>query len=143
MTPYVTQFIEPYELAQFEEICRVIRELPDLDLGLKKDGSRILLSCHILARAIATVFDLKYVDGFFNPHYQHSWVLNERGNLIDVYPVAMIGGPIMYPHQDLDHNCPSHRLYKKGGLRLKTRNRAFCQALEIVTKEVRRLHDEH
>jgi len=142
MTPYVTQFIEPYELAQFEEICRVVRELPDLELGFNKDGSRILLSCHILSRAVAMVFELKYVDGFFKPHYQHSWVLNERGNLIDVYPVAMVGGPIMYPHQTLDHNCPSHRLYEKDRLRLKTRNRAFCRALGIVTQEIRRLHGQ-
>jgi hypothetical protein len=140
MIPYVAQFLDKGDLATYEEICRVVKLLPEIDLGVDETGRKILLSCHLLARAIAKVFGLKYVDGFFIPAYMHTWILNEAGNLIDVYPVGMLGGPIMYSHEALNYNCPSHRLYRKKRLNLKTRRSSFRRALTAVTREIRKLH---
>lgn len=56
----------------------------------------MVLSCHILVRAAAKVYNLKYQDGFFPAiGFEHSWLLTPTGNVIDVYPVGIVGGPIM------------------------------------------------
>lgn len=70
--------------------------MSDPELGLDENGREILLSCHILARAVGKVFPVTVRDGHFAGSFQHSWLETEHGNVVDVYPVAMIGGPIMY-----------------------------------------------
>src|SRR3989344_9680872 len=95
MTPYVKQFIPDKEIVIFENIrCSVLR-MPDIDLGKDEEDKLIILSCHMLARAVARVFSLQCVDGYFYPRYDHSWLITLQKNIIDVYPVAMVGGPTM------------------------------------------------
>lgn len=61
--------------------------MKDPDLGHDEDGMPITLSCHMLARAVASVFDLRVCDGYFGPEsYDHSWVLTPQGQIIDTYP---------------------------------------------------------
>lgn len=95
MTPYVVNLIRQEDISLFNRISDTIRKLPDLDLGVDEAGKNITLSCHMLARATAKVFSLCCVDGHFYPHYQHSWVVTENENVIDVYPVGILGGPIL------------------------------------------------
>ncbi len=95
MTPYSMKYIQEEDLAIFKRIRNAVLKLPDINLGLNKEGDKILLSCHILARAVARVFLLKYVDGFFIPNFCHSWILSPSGHVIDVYPVGILGGPIL------------------------------------------------
>lgn len=68
----------------------------------------IVLSCHILGRALAKVFSLQYRDGYFYPNYCHTWLLTPTGHIIDPYPVAILGGPILIDGLNFS---PSHRLY--------------------------------
>jgi len=95
MTPYARRFVSDEEFELFLKIRELVTKLPDLDLGLDHSGHKIDLSCHMLVRAVATIFSLEFVVGYFTVGYQHSWVLTPNGNVIDVYPVATLGGPIL------------------------------------------------
>jgi hypothetical protein len=56
------------------------------------------ISCHVLARAVQQCFDgLKVVDGYIRGpvRYNHTWLTTESKNIIDVYPVAIVGGPLL------------------------------------------------
>ena len=100
MIPYAMKYVSEKDVYVFEKIRSVVLRLPDLDLGVDEKGNEIILSCHILARSVAKVFSLEYVDGYFIPNFSHSWVLSHSGHLIDVYPVAMLGGPILMVEDD-------------------------------------------
>jgi len=108
--PYVLKFIPNEDIGLFEKIKNAINSLPDLDLGKDEDGLPVILSCHILCRAIANVFDLKCVDGYFHSNVQHSWVLTTNKNIIDVYPVGIFGGPILVHGESF---CLSSWLYRQ------------------------------
>lgn len=95
MIPYVTKDLPLEDIKIFKKIKRVVEQLPDLDYGVNEKGEKILLSCHILARALAKIFLLKYVDGYFYPTCEHTWLITKDKNVIDVYPVAILGGPII------------------------------------------------
>lgn len=110
MRPYVSKFIPQENLELFEKIKMAVTAMPDIDLGKDEEGEEIILSCHILARAIAKLFSLKFVDGYFHPNYNHSWLLTPTGNLIDVYPIAVLGGPILISGA---FSSPARWLYKK------------------------------
>jgi hypothetical protein len=107
MTPYVSSRINASEQALFDLVCMAISQLSDIDLGAKPSGEKICLSCHILARATAHVFELEYVDGHFYGCFNHSWLLTTSGHIIDVYPVGALGGPILWDE------LVGKRLYKK------------------------------
>jgi len=115
MTPCAMKYIPEEDIIVFEKIKNVISKLPDIDLGINEEGEKIVLSCHILARAVAKVFSLRCVDGYFLPNFCHSWVLSPNGHLIDIYPVGVIGGPIMMVKGDnpLLINSPARWHYKK------------------------------
>ena len=95
MTPYAVKFIPSDDIELFEKIKKAINFLPDLDLGRDVKGLPIILSCHMLARAVAEVFSLRCVDGYYYLSYQHSWVLTQNNKIIDVHPIAILGGPIL------------------------------------------------
>src|SRR3989344_4689806 len=98
MTPYIQQFVAENELRTFEEVRLIVNRLPNIDLsdiGEDEHGDTLIISCHMLARAISTFFSLKVRDGKFMSGYQHSWLETASGHIIDVYPVATLGGPIL------------------------------------------------
>jgi len=91
---YAECLIPKNEQKLFWEIRKSIMSLPDvLDLGDNEAGEKTELSCHILSRAVAILFGLKYVDGKHLDLVEHSWVETSSGNIIDVYPVGALGGP--------------------------------------------------
>ena len=95
MTPYVSRFVSEDNLKLFYAIKKVINDLPDVDLGSDNSGKSIVLSCHMLARAVAKVWNLQYEDGLFSG-FSHSWVKTpDEKFVIDCYPVGIIGGPIL------------------------------------------------
>jgi len=110
MKPYVLRYLPKEEIGLFEKIEKTIVSMPDIDLGKDEDGEEIILSCHILARAVAKIFSLKFVDGYFHPDHPHSWLLAPNGNIIDVYPVLVLGGPLFIYSS---HSSPMRWLYKK------------------------------
>ena len=66
-------------------------------------------SCFLLARGISFSYDLDYRDGWFNISQEHSWIVTPHNNIIDLYPMGIVGGPIL-----LDIQSPWCLLYKEG-----------------------------
>jgi hypothetical protein len=115
MTPYATQFFPQETLDLFASIKEGVEKLPDVDLGTHpRRGDPILLSCHMIVRAVRRVFrrGLKVADGHFHPAPDHSWLITPCGNIIDVYPVGIIGGPILVESKQVPWS-PGNVLYKK------------------------------
>jgi hypothetical protein len=107
MTPYVSKFINDHDLEIFLKIKEVIEKLPDIRFGNTEDD---IVSCHMLARALKLFFPVKVYDGYFCGNYRHSWLRTRNGCIIDVYPVAVMSGPILM--DDSSFYCPSRKLYK-------------------------------
>src|SRR3989338_4255489 len=80
------------DIVLFEKIGEAVRALPDVNLGVGADEKKIVLSCHILARALAQVFSLEFKDGYFYQNFDHSWLITPHDNIIDAYPVGMLVG---------------------------------------------------
>jgi len=95
MTPHALSRLHKEDVKLFLKVRDAINHLPNIDLGVDGDKKKIVLSCHILARAVAIVFDLELVSGYLYPDYEHSWVTTPNGNIIDVYPVGVFGGPFL------------------------------------------------
>ena len=83
------------------EIGIWLKALPDQEIDCHGTG---LWTCHGLARAVKKHFMLKewrVCDGFFaRAGCEHSWLirrqtLKEPVLVLDVYPIASIGGPLM------------------------------------------------
>lgn len=129
MTPYARKFFTGEEVAIFNKIKESVDLLPDIDLGKDEQGRQIILSCHVLARAIAKAFYLKVVDGYYLEIYQHSWCVTPQGNIIDVYPIATLGGPILLDGGDF---TPASKLYKKKD------SRTFSQKVRFTDSSFRR-----
>lgn len=53
------------------------------------------LSCHVLCMAVGELFGLEIEHGYYMPNCEHSWCVDRRGNIIDIYPWGTIGGPIL------------------------------------------------
>lgn len=110
MIPHVEQYIPVSDLELFAQIRQVVVDMIDPDLGIDEDGETIVMSCHMLARALAKIFPVSVRDGYFAGGYEHSWLETAERNLIDPYPVAVIGGPIMF---DGNIASPSRQIYRK------------------------------
>ncbi|MBX4189006.1 hypothetical protein KW785_00210 [Candidatus Parcubacteria bacterium] len=96
MITYAETQIAPEDLVLFRSIRHTVNHLPQLDLGATKDGNDVEMSCHLLAEAVARVWNLEVAHGVFLKGYNHSWTVTSNKNVIDVYPVASVGGPIIY-----------------------------------------------
>jgi hypothetical protein len=111
MKPYAYWGIPKEDLELFNKIKRIVQKIPEVDLGVDEEGKKILVSCHILARALANVFPVKYKSGYFvNRAYSHSWLVTKSGIIIDPYPWAMVGGPILI---DTRFITPWSQLYQE------------------------------
>ncbi len=97
MTPLVMRDVPAEEYDLFQKICLVVREMPDVDLGRNEQGDAIPVSSHMVTGALAANFSSVAVkDGFiFKNGSPHSWLETKSGLIIDPYPVAMVGGPVM------------------------------------------------
>ncbi|MDP3947122.1 MAG: hypothetical protein Q8Q41_00305 [bacterium] len=142
MTPYATRYITEEDLALFAQLRAAIERLPDLDLELDEEGQKIDLSCHMLARAAAKVFPVRVRDGYFAGNYQHSWVETPGGHLVDLYPIAVIGGPIMF---EGGLASPQRRIYRRLSARKLSRVTPLRFGKNSFRRSVRRiaraLHD--
>ncbi len=137
MKSYVVSQISDDDVKLFQRIQRVIDEFSDIRFGKDENGEEIVLSCHILARAVGKVFGLKCIDGYFYPNFEHTWLLTPDGNIIDVYPVAVLGGPIL---MDGQHCSPARWLYKKKRLALRnSKNLSFRRAVRIAIAAINKI----
>lgn len=56
------------------------------------------VSCHALARVLAKVIpNVYWTDGYFGGGrgWPHSWLCTSNHNILDPYPWAMVGGPVL------------------------------------------------
>lgn len=142
MTPYVLSLLPRADVVLFERIRLVVLAANDIDLGLDEGGRRIQLSCHMLARDVGQVFDLEFVDGFFAKGYQHSWVNTRSGNIIDAYPVGVLGGPLL---SVICTGSPGVQLYTVDRERFNlhvpvVRTASFLRATSLITEEILRVN---
>jgi hypothetical protein len=61
------------------------------------DGHEIEFSCHMVADALSQIYSpqVGVERGFYLSGYKHSWLRTEHRNIIDPYPIATIGGPLL------------------------------------------------
>ena len=141
MKPHYLKDVSADNLIIFEKIKYLIENLPDIDLGKDEKGEVILLSCHMLARALAKIFDLKYVDGFFAGSYSHTWLLTpDQQCIIDPYPCGIIDGPILVIANERYIFTPASMLYKKSNdisKAIKFSSNDFRRSLRRVEKQLR------
>lgn len=97
--------------AEKELLCRIKQMMDhfpdDEDYGKDDTDKPIVLSCHIVVRAVAQALggQIEVVDGHYFPCFDHSWLRTEQGNVIDVYPVGTVGGPIFVNRIVADKRC--------------------------------------
>ena len=136
--PYAYWGLPKEDLELFSKIERIIQEMPEVDLGVDKEGKKVLVSCHILARALANVFPIEYKHGYFvDRAHSHSWLVTKSGMIIDPCPWAMVGGPIL---MDTRFTIPWSQLYREAPSPkplLKLHNIDFLERVEKVTKVIK------
>src|SRR5689334_17275909 len=80
-------FVPEGEIETLADIQRIIAALPSFPF---------LVSCHHLADAFDCYRGLAAVRGYFmSPGWNHSWLRTPDGNIIDIYPWAQLGGPVL------------------------------------------------
>ncbi|MCX6713710.1 MAG: hypothetical protein NTV48_01225 [Candidatus Vogelbacteria bacterium] len=143
MKTYSDQYVSAEERELFSLIQKVVSLLVVPDLGQNNKGEDVVLSCHILARATAKVFELKHVDGYFVSCYCHSWLITLSGHVIDVYPVGVLGGPVLWVNA---RNAPTPRLFQKrrlGNGNINSDQSWFRRSVRRVEVALRKLKLEH
>ena len=79
------------------EDVRLFREVEAKLRRVRIDDS---ISCHVVATAVRDVWPiLKMKSGRFMESWQHSWLMTPNDNIIDVYPIACVGGPLLIDGQ--------------------------------------------
>lgn len=133
MNPYVLRALPEAEVTLFHKIKRVIDLLPDLET--ESEGGT-LISCHTLARVIGKHFGLKVETGKYHEIYEHSWLRTPGGRIIDVYPVATLGGPLL-----IDCRLLLSQLYRTASVRSISRGdfsqKFFLRSLRRIDRAVR------
>lgn len=103
---YMLDIISAEELKVFEEVRKTVPRI----LMTNPDAS-----CHVICEILADMFsEVVHEKGYFGGTHQHSWLrlpVEDKkyfGRIIDPYPVACLGGPIL-----VDTNCftPWARMY--------------------------------
>lgn len=136
MNPFVLKTLPGEEVVLFHKIERLINLLPDFDLK-GEDGEETPLSCHLLAQAIGKRLGLKIETGVYHDIFEHSWLRTRSGRIIDVYPVATLGGPLL-----IDNRLRLSQLYRptfiRGISRGNSRDKNFSKSLREVERVVKK-----
>jgi len=107
--------------------------MPEVDLGKDDEGKKVIVSCHMITRALARFFPVRYRDGYFGEFNQHSWLITKNGLIIDPYPVAVVGGPMLI---DTRYMTPWRSLYHEGSFS-RLSNPTFLRQVDKVFEVVR------
>lgn len=137
MKPYVMRDVPGDVHALFKRVRRAVKRLPNVDLGSDGRGGRVPVSCHMVCRAFASTLGIELRDGYFGEGaWTHSWLLTDAGLIIDPYPWALVGGPVMVSVKDLS---PWRGLYREADLsrHFEALRPAFDRHVDEVTRAVR------
>ena len=99
MRPFIAKEVPREDFDLYLIIRQVVEALPDEELNLGQfevDGTKVVMTCHLLARAVSVVLGLEFQDGNFYQICDHSWVLTKAGNIVDVYPVGAWGPSLVW-----------------------------------------------
>jgi len=132
-------WISKEEFSLFSKIKRIVEKMPEIDLGKDRKGTKILVSCHILSRALAKFFPVIVKDGSFGGLIEHSWLEIGNGLIIDPYPPGVVGGPILVDPRWL--TVPWMSLYKEGEL-LFVQDICFLKSVDKVVEVIRKTMTE-
>ena len=135
MKPLTASVVPPEDLALFEKIEEIVKALPEIDLGRGKNGKKVYVSCQMLVRTLSRFFPVKYKDGYFGDFNSHSWLVTINGLIIDVYPIAVVGGPILIDTRFMTSSQWRH-LYQEASFS-DANNKTFLANVEKVFKAVR------
>lgn len=95
MQVYACREVPKEDQEIFFQMKEIFENMPEIDLGKNNKGQEVDVSCHMLARAFAQFFPVTVKDGFFFKKGNfHSW-LETKQSIMDVYPIAMMGGPVL------------------------------------------------
>ena len=130
MTPFAAKMLPKSDLVAFKKIRLVLTRMPDVILPKGQE-----VSCHMIARALARHFPLTYVDGHFGMRgWRHSWLVTLEGNIIDPYPWATVGSPLLIDMSN--ERMPWHHWYIPEPLEF-AGNPLFLQDVERVSQAVK------
>lgn len=121
MTPYAAEFgVTAQDLVLYSSVRDALCALPRVAMGVDQAGKPIVLSCHIICRAMRKRIPVGVAveDGYFANHYQHSWLRLQSGNILDLYPVAVASGPILW---DGKFPSPAAKLFERAKLQVPLR----------------------
>lgn len=105
MKTFTETIINKEDLDLFNSIELAINEMSNPKLGVDKDGEAVVLDSQMLAEAVSNIYGLKLQRGFYLGH-DHAWSLTENGNIIDVYPVGIVGGPLLIDKKSVENEEP-------------------------------------
>lgn len=146
MTPKVAKRISGESHKIFKQVRHLVEALPDdLDLGRDDQDKPVVLSCHILARAVRKAMlkgyyvSLPCIDGKYSIGFCHSWLLTlDHQWVIDVYPPGIASGPLLVDNRR--HGVsPGHLHYQKDrklATTLGFNSAPFRRAVRVVTVEL-------
>lgn len=140
--PHVISLLPKKDIELFCRIQNIMRRIPEVDLGSDEEGEQILVSCHMVTRALENIFpgEVRNQDGWFaRKGYEHSWLIRGNGYpvdylVIDPYPIAVMGGPILVDTRWL---TPWRRIYIKHRLGITKRVKDFDRHVRLVTRAMR------
>ena len=139
MKTFTESIIERSELKIFNDIKRVLDSINTFELPADH-----LVSCHELCSAMGRVWSLRMETGYYLPGFEHSWLMTGSADkpppydsLIDVYPVGMIGGPILISNELVIYmrRCEMYKIKKLPNVDFKSDS--FLQVVNVIENELR------
>ncbi len=122
--PCIKKLIGLEVLEKFEEVKREIALIPDVKLPSGKS-----ISCHMVCRILAERTSLEFHDGYFEPFFEHSWLMCGR-YIIDPYPIGVLDVPILL---ETEYRLPWRKMYRDEKLKI-TQTMEFKKDLRFLTQ---------
>lgn len=132
---YAEKHIIQEDVSLFREIERVIDAMDLPDIGLNSNGETREISCHMIAEAVSRIYNIKLIHGYFMTCYEHSWLYTKNNNIIDVYPIAMVGGPILIDGIIISRNSPFYRV-KNDLIDSESSKQDYKNAVNLIEKSI-------
>src|SRR4030042_6686409 len=155
MDPVALHYVPKEVQDLFWTIIKIFEHMPQEKVVLRKSGSgfNVLISCHVLCRALEYFFPVSCRDGYFGKIQSHSWLLPKARwsvlsyfydkYIIDVYPCAVASGPMLVMKE---RHTAWYRLYEEDDLPFLRQDKdyicpddvfAVAQMIEEITKRLK------
>lgn len=115
MKPYASKFVVFSDWVTYLAVCKMMERIPkSISFQTKGKKKRIVVTCHLLVRALAQILEIDFKDGLFAEGYQHSWLVLPSRWIIDAWPVGIMSasGPLLVDASPDRITAPGRALYK-------------------------------